>query len=228
MDGQERIMWNFLEAAFRTGALDEFLRLSHALTDKKYDVHYNIYEALEDYLTGLDDMKPLEENFDKIFGILEAMSDDEVLEGLGALVSFVNPWVEGIMSAAGQDAASFDEMKMNILETLPKIKKAVFAVGGAIIPTLGPALDASSLEDYGHRLGDLLNKAAGFINDLESRNHAPISRFMSAAFNTIDKDAVGRMTDTLTHAFLDQRPNLIKWTTAIMMQRAKKRFLKKA
>ncbi|MBU0994943.1 MAG: hypothetical protein KJ737_20825 [Proteobacteria bacterium] len=228
MDGQARIMWNFMETAFKTGALDQFLRLSHALTDKKYDVQYNIYEELEDYFINLDDMKLLEDNFDKMYGILEALTDEEVLEGLGSLVSLINPWVEGIMAAAGQDMTSLDEMKKKLVETLPKVKKALIAIGGIIASSLTKSINNRSIQEYGNRMGSLLSQSARFINDLETRDDAPVSKFMSAVFNSVDKKEIGKMTDTLTHAFLDQKPNLIKWTTAMMMQRAKKRFLKRA
>lgn len=228
MDRQARIMWDFLEAAFRTGALDEFLRLSYTLTDRKYEVHYNIYEDLENYLMDLDDMKHIEDIFNIFYETLEALTDTEILEGLKTILSVLNPWIEQIMTGIDKNKISLGETGKMLQETFPKLKKAFGALFTIVSNVWTDAKNSRSVEEYGAFTGNLLNRWSTYVNTHKTIGDAPVSQFMSSVFHSVDKNEVRQMSETLVHSFLDQGPKPVKWMASIMMERAKNRLTKKA
>lgn len=227
MEGQTKILWDFLNAAYRTGTLDEFLNLAQVAAGKSKENQAQLFADLEDAITELDDFSGVDRTLEEGYRQMALMTDDEILEGLGVLISLITPLVDSAMESAGRDPELLMEKRDKLIENLPKAGKALFALialnSGPIIGALGDR----SPDQYGRDLGKALNAMAAFINNINETDPEAISDFMSGAFNAVDGEEVAKMADTLSQAFLDQRPPLIKWSAATMAKRAKKRVLNK-
>jgi hypothetical protein len=126
MDGQTKIVWDFLNAAYRTGALDNFMVLSKAATDKKYDNQATVFAELEDAISEMEDFSSVDLTLEKAFRQMSALSDEATLLGLGALASIMTPLVESAMESVDRDTERLKEKRDKLLSDLPKIAKATF------------------------------------------------------------------------------------------------------
>jgi hypothetical protein len=227
MEGQTKILWDFLNAAYRTGALDEALSLVKIATGKDKEDQAHLFAGLEDAITELDDFSGVDQTLEEVYRQMSLLMDEEIFEGLAAFLSLIAPLVDSVMKSADRDSELLIHKRDQLIQDLPKMAKALFAIialnSGAIVSALG----GKSASQYGQNLGNALNAMASFINGVNERDPEAVSDFMSGAFSTVDRDAVAKMADTLTQAFLDQRPPIFKWTAQTMAKRAKKRVLKK-
>ncbi len=227
MEGQTKVLWDFLETAYRTGALDELMLLSKAGTDKKYENQARVFVDLEEGICEMDDFSSVDAVVEEALRQLPALTDDETVEGIAILASVLRPLVDSVMESADRDADALTAKREEVLAALPKVGKALLALITANGPTLLAALGERSAGDYGREAGKSMNALASWINGIHERDPEAISDFMAGAFSAIDGDEVGKMADVLTGAFLDQRPPVLQWTAATMAGRAKKRVLGK-
>jgi hypothetical protein len=224
MEGQTKAVWDFLETAFRTGALDEFLKLSKAVTDKKYENQAELFADLEDAVSELEDLTSLDETLGEAFRMMPALTDPETLEGLALLASAVNPYLTSLMEAHDRDSAVLAEKKARLMAALPKVSKAVVTLILLYSPAILSAADRKSASEYGQGLGRALNAVAGYVNDVHARDPEVVSAFMAGVFKALDREQTGRMADVFAQAFLDQRPPLLRWTAAAVVKQARKRL----
>ncbi len=224
MEGQTKVTWDFLETAFRAGTLDQMLALSKSLTDKKYESQAQVFEDLEDAVDELDDFSGVDETLEKLFGLMQELNDQETLEGLNILLSVLGPVVSGIMEAADRDVESLSEMKLKVMDNLPKVGKALIALASIGSRELLSASDKSA-DQYGKDMGRAINTIAESVNDMHDKNPSVIPDLMAGVSSALDPDQVSKMAETLTNGLLDQRPPMLKWTAATMVKRAKKRLL---
>jgi hypothetical protein len=225
MEGQTKIVWDFLETAFRTGALDEFLKVSKAVTDKKYENQAELFADLEDAVSAMEDLSSLDETLEKAFRMMPALTDPETLEGMALLLSAATPYIKSFMDAHDRDTALLAEKKARLMEALPKVSKAVITLLLLNSPAILSGLDRGSASEYGQGLGRALNVVAGYVYDVHTRDPEAVSAFMAGIFKAVDGEQVGRTADVLAQAFLDQRPPLLKWTAATAVKQARKRLL---
>ncbi|OGP57004.1 MAG: hypothetical protein A2V67_00405 [Deltaproteobacteria bacterium RBG_13_61_14] len=225
MEGPTKVVWEFLETAFRTGALDEFLKLSKAVTDKKYENQAELFADLEDAVSAMEDLTSLDQILVEAFRMMPALTDPETLEGMALLLSAATPYVKSFMDAHNRDTALLAEKKARLMAALPKVWKAVVALIMLNSPAILSALGKKSASEYGQSLGRALNVVAGYVNDVHARDPEAVSAFMAGVFKAVDGQQVGKTADVLAQAFLDQRPPLLKWTAATAAKQARKRLL---
>ena len=103
MEGQTKIIWDFTETAFRTGALDRILDLVQVLTGNSTQTLYDGLADLEDVFIEMEDTAPMEERLGRIYETLQALTDDDILDGIGTLLSVLTPAIS--MLAAQADGA---------------------------------------------------------------------------------------------------------------------------
>ena len=224
MEGQTRVVWDFLQTAFRTGALDELIKLSKALTDKKYENQALLFADLEDAVSEMENLDSVDQTLEEALRLMPALTDPETMEGIAFLLPIITPWLDSWMAAADRDTEVVGEKIMRLKENLPKVGKALLtllAVGAR--PALS-RLDTNASGEYGRQAGKTLNAGASWINDLHDREPAALSGFMAGAFEAVDGKQVTKATETLVDVFLDQRPPLLRWTAATMFRRAKRRL----
>ncbi len=227
MEGQAKIMWDFLETAFRTGTLDELLKLVQVATGKGFEDLSQSFANVEDVFMDMEDTSSFEENFGKIYEIMEALTDDEVIEGLGILLSLLNPLISTVMEKTGKDTLLSAEMQEELKEKSQKIIKALKALGSLGSKMVIANLGNKSPKELGQNLGKAINSLTSFTNGIYAEDSGAVSDFMTGVFDVVDGDAMREMAETLTDGFLDQRPPLLKWTAATAVKRAKKRLLNK-
>ncbi len=222
MEGQTRVLWNFMETAFQTGALDEILRFSGALTDKKYDNFYQTFADAEDYFMSLEDPAVLEEGLSRVIGILEELTDEEVLEGIGFLLGIVNPWMQKMRQTGFMETAFTEEAKENRRAMLPKAGKALLAVARIGFRSATSSLGGKPAGEQGRMLGRLLNRSAVFIRDVHAENPRAISEFLSGVFDTVDRAECRKAAGILMESLPGERPRLIPWIGGVMKKRARR------
>ncbi len=225
MDEQAKIVWDFLETAFRTGTLDKVLDLVGIMAGKDLEDMSEAFNSLEDIFLEMEDASVMEEKFDMVYQVLEALTDDEVMDGLGTLISLLTPLLRLVKMQAGDDDLLTPEKQAEIKAKAANLFKALKTAGltGARLYLTG--LDGKSVREYGQGMGKTLNMLLSAGDDLVSDQSGGASDFMAGLFDTMDGQAVRRMTDTMTDGFLDQRPPIIRWTAATAVRVAKKRLL---
>ncbi len=171
---------------------------------------------------SLDDPSVLDDGLGKLFGILQELSDEEVLEGIGFLLGIVTPWMETMREGGERDAAQSEAERRNWAVMLPKAGKAVLALTLIGFRSLASSLGKTPPAEHGRTLGVLLNRSVALINDLHARNPQAVSGFMTGLFKTVDRKELRRTADILAEAFLDQRPKLGKWVGATLARRARR------
>jgi len=227
MEGQTKVLWDFLETAYRTGAIDEFLELSKAATDKKYENQALVFAELEDAVSEMEDFSGVDETIEEAFRQIPALTDEETLEGLRVIVSFLTPLVDSVMESVDRDGELLGEKRDKLIEDLPKAAKALLTILAQNSCAILSAMGDKPARDLGENMGRGLNAMASIINGVHERDPNAVSDFMAGAFGAVDGDAVSRMADTLTNALLDQKPPVLRWTAATMAKRAGKRVLNK-
>jgi|GEM_PF-2497070 len=227
MEGQTKVLWDFLETAYKTGMLDEVLRLSTTLTDKKYEDQALMYADLEDSITEMEDFSTVDDTLEKIYGIMPDITDEEVLEGITILLTLLNPFITAVMEKADRDTENVTAMRMDLVENLRKVGKALKAFISIGSKFLVPVLDGKSANKYGHDLGKAMNGTTTLVNGIHANDSEAVSEFMCGVFDEVDSEEMNKMLDILTSAFLDRKPPLFKWMAAMMFKRTKKRILNK-
>ena len=114
MEEQSKIIWEFLEAAFRTGTLDELLQFVNVLAGKNFEDMSQLFADLEDVFIEMENTKNLEENFGKIYLILKELTNEDLLEGIRVLLSLINPLVESVIEKGGGDSPLSSEKQAEL------------------------------------------------------------------------------------------------------------------
>jgi hypothetical protein len=227
MQGQTRILWDFLQAAYKNGALDNFMELSRAATDKKYENQATVFAQLEDAICEMEDFSSVDETLATAFKQMPALTDDEILQGLGALVVMITPVIDSTMESVDRDSEALKEKLEKLSQDLPKIASAVSTLVILNSETIASALGKDPARLHGERVGKGLNGFSSFINDINDRDPSAIPEFMSGLFSSVDGNSFTKAADILTHALLDQKPPVLKWTASTMAKRAGKIVLNK-
>lgn len=227
MEEQTKIMWDFMEAAFRTGALDEILQLVNVVSGKNFEDMSQGFADLEDIFMEMEDTSSLEENFGTFYQVLKELTNDDVLEGIGILLSFVNPWIESLVQKGGGDSPLSSEKQEELRTKFIKSVKSIFTLGSLGSKMYFASIEKKSPNQFGQEIGKALNSFTAFGNDVIAKDTDVVSDFMAGVFGTVDKKGIGKMADSLTGGILDQRPPLFKWAAATAVKRAKKRLLNK-
>lgn len=223
MEGQTKIIWDFTETAFRTGALDRILDLVQVLTGNSTQTLYDGLAALEDVFIEMEDTAPMEERLGRIYETLQALTDDDILDGIGTLLSVLTPAIS-MLAAQADGTPMTPEKQTEIKKKAGNVLKALGALGdiGLTAYLAGPGNKPA--REHGRAVGKAVNTMTAIGNGLISKDPGGASEFMAGLFDTVDGQAMRQMTDTITDGFLDQRPPILRWMASALVTRAKKRL----
>ena len=227
MEGQTKVLWDFMEAAFREGTLDELLLLSKAASDKKYEDQAFVFADLEEAIEEMDDLSAVDDKLELAFSIMPQLTDDEVLQGMKILLSVLTPLVDRMMESAGRDMEAVAEKKDELVDNLRKVVKALAALASIGSKSLIEAQGDESTRKYGRNLGKALNSTANVVNSIHANNSNAVSDFMAGVFEQVDKEEIRKMLDIMAEGFMDQKPPVVRWTASLMAKRARKFLLNK-
>lgn len=219
-DALTRAVWEFMAGAYRRGLLDEMLSLAGMLLDPEIDLG-TILGDFEDNLTAAD-FGPFEEmSRDVLLPTLQALSREEVLDGLRVIITGVRPFVERAVQASDGNGPEIG----TVVEHLRRHLQALRTVGMALLPVVakvyGPAVGRAIAQQGGGLAAEAVNAAAAAVE----KNPETATRFIADLFAGVDGRAFRSAADTLLGAVLDQRPPLVGWAAATVVTRARNRVL---
>jgi len=223
MEGQTKIIWDFTETAFRTGALDRILDLVQVLTGNSTQTLYDGLADLEDVFIEMADTAPMEERLGRIYETLQALTDDDILDGIGTLLSVLTPAIS-MLAAQADGAPMTPEKQAEIKKKAANVLKALGAIGGIGLTAYLTGPGNKPARERGQAVGKAVNTMTAIGNGLISKDPVGASEFMAGLFDTVDGQAMRQMTDTITDGFLDQRPPLLRWMASAVLNRTKKRL----
>jgi len=223
MDEQTKIIWDFSETAFRTGTLDRILDLVQVLTGNNTQTLYDALADLEDVFIEMADTAPMEERLGRIYETLQALTDDDILDGIGTLLSFLTPAIS-MLAAQADGAPMTPEKQAEIKKKAANVLKALGAIGGIGLTAYLAGPGKKPARERGQAVGKAMNTMTAIGNGLISKDPGGVSEFMAGLFDTVDGQAMRQMTDTMTDGFLDQRPPLLRWMASAVFNRTKKRL----
>ena len=223
MEGQTKIIWDFTETAFRTGALDRILDLVQVLTGNSTQTLYDGLAALEDVFIEMEDTAPMEEKLGRIYETLQALTDDDILDGIGTLLSVLTPAIS-MLAAQADGAPMTPEKQTEIKKKAGNVLKALGALGGIGMTAYLAGPGNKPAREHGRAVGKAVNTMTAIGNGLISKDPGGASEFMAGFFDGVDGQAMRQMTDTITDGFLDQRPPILRWMASALVTRAKKRL----
>lgn len=211
-------VWGFLAGAYRKGVLDEALALAGGLLDPKIDLG----QALGDFEDALSqaDFGSLERMSAEVLApLLQALSDEKVLESLHVLLLGARPLVAAAVRAAGGDVRALTAAAGGLAGILAALKPVARAVLPVAARACRPAVEAFLEERAGPTLTAALNAACRAAG----RHSEAVSRFVSRVFAGVDGPAFRAAADVVVDAVLDERPPLAQWTAATVTKRVRKR-----
>ncbi len=223
MDPQTKALWDFMRASYKSGLLDESLGLLGNISDPELDLGEGLGE-FEDALTEADFTAFETMSAESLTPALQALSEEEVIEGLTVLVSTLRPIIEGMVEGADGDIGVIIEMVKRIGKAISSLKPAALSIAPIIFKLAAPTLEKTFKEKAGELTGSLIQSSVSGIVKTEENDPESVSRFMSDVFKMVDADTFRKAADTLTDAFLDQKPPLVGWTTATIVKRTRKRL----
>ena len=223
MEGQTKIVWDFAETAFRTGALDRILDLVQVLTGNSTQTLYEGLADLEDVFIEMEDTAPMEERLGSIYDTLQALTDDDILDGIGTLLSVLTPAIS-MLAAQADGTPMTPEKQTEIKKKAGNVLKALGALGGIGMTAYLAGPGNKPAREHGRAVGKAVNTMTAIGNGLVSKDPGGASEFMAGLFDTVDGLAMRQMTDTITDGFLDQRPPILRWMASALVTRAKKRL----
>ena len=226
MEGQTKIIWDFSQAAFRTGALDRILDLVQVLTGNSTQTLYDGLADLEDVFIEMEDTAPMEERLGRIYDTLQVLTDDDILDGIGTLLSVLTPAIS-VLAAQADGAPMTPKKQAEIKKKAANVLKALGALGGIGFNAYLAGPGSKPAREHGEAVGKAVNTMTAIGNGVISKDPGSVSEFMAGLFDTVDGQAMGRMTDTLADGFLDQRPPILRWMASALVTRAKKRLFTK-
>ena len=226
MEGQTKIIWDFSQAAFRTGALDRILDLIQVLTRNNTQTLYEALADLEDVFIEMEDTAPMEERLGRVYDTLQALTDDDILDGIGTLLSVLTPAIR-MLAAQADGVPMTTEKQAEIRKKAGNVLKALGALGGIGLNAYLAGPGNKPAREHGQAVGKAVNTMTAIGNGIVSRDPGSVSEFMAGLFDTVDGQAMGRMSDTLTDGILDQRPPILKWMASALVSRAKRRLFTK-
>jgi len=177
--------------------------------------------ALEDALSQAD-FGPFEKmSAEVILPLLQALSDEKVLESLHVLFGQTRVLVEGAVQAAGGDIRVLTAALTSLGRGLAALKPVAEAVLPVAVRVYQPAVEELIEQRGGPIMAAVLNSVCQALN----RNPEKVSRFVSQVFAGVDGYAFRVAADALVGALLDQRPPLAQWTAATVTRRVRNRVL---
>ena len=220
MEGLSRVVWDFMEGAYRKGLLDELLGLVGGLSDPEADLGALLGD-FEDRLADADFAHFEGMSRDLLTPVLQALAREEVLESLHVLVISLRPVVDGVMERVGGDPKVMNEILGLAKQNLLCLKTVSVALVPVLAKAYGPAVETFIKERGGVLAANATNTACATIN----RNPEIVTRVISDIFSLVDRRAFSAATNTVVGAVLDQKPPLIEWTASTLVKRARKRLL---
>jgi hypothetical protein len=226
MDPQTKIVWDFSETAFRTGALDKILDLANVLTEKKPEDFSRDMANLEDVFIEMLDTAPMEKGFGRVYEVMEALTDDDVLEGLGILLSIVTPVLRKVAEQADGDPFTL-EKQAEVKEKGRKVLSLFKAIGSIAAQNIKASLEGRSARQLGHDIGRFMNSTSAWVNGIHEKDRRFFADLMSGIFRAVDGKAYLKMNLVLADAFMEQKPPMFQLAKAMMMKGIRKRLRRK-
>ena len=220
MEGLTRVVWDFMEGAYRKGLLDELLGLIGGLSDPEADLGALLGD-FEDRLADADFAHFEGMSRELLTPLLQALAREEVLESLHVLVISLRPVVDGVMERVGGDPKVVNEIQGLAKQNLLCLKTVAMALMPVLAKAYGPTVETFIKERGGVLAANATNTACARIN----RNPEIVTRVISDIFSLVDRRAFGVATNTVVGAVLDQKPPLIEWTASTLVKRARKRLI---
>ncbi len=218
MEELTRAVWNFMYVAYNHGVLDEVLSLVGMLQDPETDLGAQIAE-FEDALSTAD-FGPFDRmSKDILAPLLQALADEQAMDGLRALVTAAKKVFQRGMSGSS-DAKEMIAFMSDIMHGVKGLKPVAQAAFPVVVKVCAP-LVKRYLEQHA---GDIAARAVNIISRAVSTNPEEATRFIDRLFEGIDGYALRRAMDSLVEAFLDKKPTIARWTTATLVKRARKRI----
>jgi len=221
MEAVTRAVWDFMHSAYNKGVLDEILAIAGQFLDPEMDLGEQLGN-FEDALTGAN--FTAFENFSRggMVPVLQALSQDDAMEGLSTFISAAKSLVEAGQRKDG-DVKEHLKVVAMIGKGLLALKPVVLAVLPVIAKVYGPAVVGLVDKHLGGKAAGAINSACAAINT----NPRITSHVLSDLFAGVDGETFRRAMDTIVGTFLDQRPPLAGWTAATVVRRARKRLEEK-
>lgn len=124
-ESPNRVVWNFMELAYRTGLLDECLEIIGNAIGPDIDM-LEQFAGLE-RLGEETDFQSIDGKFGELIPIIKQLTDEDVIEGLKILLRLMKPYIDQAM----RDIHSIEELKekgLNIIKALYSLRDVGLAV----------------------------------------------------------------------------------------------------
>ncbi len=221
MEVLSKTVWDFMEAAHKSGLLDELLVLSGGLTGPDFDLG-EMLGNIEDSLVDAD-FSSFEEIFREVVPpMLRALTDEEVLINLKVFVGALKPVLEKTVSGGDGELKALTETAGAIAKGIVSLRPVVLALLPVFAELYGPQIKTFFEEKAGGIMARAINSGAAAVN----KHPAVATRVMSDLYNTIDADSFRKASDILVNGLLDQKPPLAAFTVTTIVKRARTRLLK--
>jgi len=212
-------VWDFMAGAHRKGLLDELLALSGGLLGPEVDLEETL-GGLEDTLSAADFASFERMSEETLLPALQALSQEEVLEGLLVLITSIRPFVDRAVEGAGGDPRvlkhALDDLRKNLLA----LKTVVMAILPVLKKVYGPSVELFLREKAGDKAAGAVNTACTAIE----RNPDAVNRFVSDLFAGVDGRTFRKASDIVLGAVLDQRPPVVGWAVSTAANRVRNRL----
>jgi hypothetical protein len=196
------------------------------LTGNSTQTLYDGLADLEDVFIEMADTSPMEDRLGRIYDTLQVLTDDDILDGIGTLLSLLTPAIS-MLAAQADGAPMTQEKQAEIKKKAGNVLKALGALGGIGLNAYLAGPGNKPAREHGRAVGKAVNTMTAIGNGMISKDPGSVSEFMAGLFDTVDGQAMGRMTDTITDGFLDQQPPILRWMASTLATRAKKRLFTK-
>lgn len=227
MDPQAKILWDFLETAFRTGLLDKVIDLAGIVASKDMDDMSKAFDSLEDIFLNMEDTAAMEEKFDIAYQAMAALTDEDIMDGLESMVTLIMPILRLVKMQSGiQDLLTPEKIAV-IQDKSANLARAFVMIGTTGVKMYMTRVAGKSAREYGQELGRVLNQFTNLSNEIADGVSGGTTGFMAGIFDEIDGEALRHMTDAMTDGFLAQRPPITKWMASTAFKMAKSRLTKR-
>ena len=156
MEAPARVVWDFLEIAYRKGLIDDFLEMASNAMDQDADALEQLGN-LEDAMCQMD-LEAFEVRSEEVLlPVLAALSKEKVMERLKTIMSFSRPFIEDRVRHAEKSTISniIEVLKITAQSILP-LKTVIVAIAPAIfIVTVKKLRKSLMMSKEGNNYGNL-------------------------------------------------------------------------
>lgn len=132
MDQNTLVVWTFLLLAYKNGLLDKNLQVLNGILDPNTDLSL-VLAAMEDSLSGADRARIDVNVQDKVFPLLQILSDEKFMQGIRILLDILQPALERTVRNAGYDAGVLKEKVDVLIRLATSLKPLSLLMAPAII-----------------------------------------------------------------------------------------------